>query len=561
MTLRTRILLTLLLLVGVPLTLALWLGRNTAVDRLSAQYEDTVHNRLDRVEAKLAQESRRLEIQLRALAQDMADDEGLRTALLSTEASARRQTFDYASTVADLAGLEFLRIQDAHGQIRSSGHFRNEFGTQDPSLLVALRRSDAPATLVSARSAEGPFLAWARLDSCRLADQIYYLIGGLRVDQAWLATLAGDEQVRLGIEVGSTSVWSRPKEPWDRWRSDRPLPHEVPAAKTKLVVAHSGQALDETLRALDVRLAALTLLVLLGAGAAAQGLAGRISGPISTLAQRTRRVDLDHLRADFPQDGPAEVGELAQFLGEMVDRLRTNRDALRDAENRATIGELARQVHHDVRNGVTPIRNVVRHLGQVAAEESDTALASTFRERLGTLEKGLAYLEELSDSYARLGIAGTRHRVDLNQIVRDFEDEALLHLSEGPLLLWADSTALRRISSNLIRNAREASPGELPTVATGRDESGVWLEIRDRGPGIAPEVRDRIFEPFFSHGKAGSGLGLAIVRRLADDHDAKVRLPADAGGGTVFRIEFPSHDPHRDSAPAPPANNPTPRTV
>ncbi len=94
----------------------------------------------------------------------------------------------------------------------------------------------------------------------------------------------------------------------------------------------------------------------------------RISGPLTALAEKTSVLDLDRLDVDF-DPGTDEVGRLSGLLGDLSDRLRTSTARIREAERRATVGELARQVNHDIKNGLIPLRNVMRHLAQVERDD------------------------------------------------------------------------------------------------------------------------------------------------------------------------------------------------
>ena len=93
----------------------------------------------------------------------------------------------------------------------------------------------------------------------------------------------------------------------------------------------------------------------------------------------------------------------------MVSRLRLGASRLREAERRVASGDLARQVNHDVKNGLVPIRNVLRHLDEVARDDPST-LVERYRERRGTLESSVAYLETLARNYARISPAPSGSR-------------------------------------------------------------------------------------------------------------------------------------------------------
>ena len=102
-------------------------------------------------------------------------------------------------------------------------------------------------------------------------------------------------------------------------------------------------------------------------------LSSRISRPVRELARKTTEIDLDRLDQSFESDRPDEIGALSRLLGEMTGRLRASSARLREAERRAAVGELAQQVNHDIKNGLAPIRNVLRHLSQVARAPAGAA--------------------------------------------------------------------------------------------------------------------------------------------------------------------------------------------
>jgi two-component system NtrC family sensor kinase len=99
------------------------------------------------------------------------------------------------------------------------------------------------------------------------------------------------------------------------------------------------------------------------------------------------------------------------------------------------------------------------------------------------------------------------------------------------------------VMHNLLRNAVQATgPGGTVEVRVGADDDTVWLEIRDTGPGIPDELRDRMFEPFVTgrQGRGGTGLGLAITRDIVVAHGGAIRALPNAAAGTVMRIELPT---------------------
>ena len=199
----------------------------------------------------------------------------------------------------------------------------------------------------------------------------------------------------------------------------------------------------------------------------------RISGPLAALAEKTSVLDLDRLDVDF-DPGTDEVGRLSGLLGDLAARLRTSTARVREAERRATIGELARQINHDIKNGLIPLRNVMRHLAQVERDDP-RALPAVFAERRPTVDSSIAYLETLATSYQRLSPPLDRRDCDLNALITDVVRAAQGHeqvefatdLTNLPRVV-GDPIAFRRILENLTANAvdsLQSKPGRI-TVST-----------------------------------------------------------------------------------------------
>jgi two-component system nitrogen regulation sensor histidine kinase NtrY len=236
----------------------------------------------------------------------------------------------------------------------------------------------------------------------------------------------------------------------------------------------------------------------------------------------------------------------------MTERLRQGAIRIKDAERRATVGELARQVNHDIKNGLTPIRNVFRHLAQLVRDEPER-LAEVFGERRSTLESSISYLEELASNYARLYPRSEHRPCDVNEIVLRVvsdlggaEHAALgTDLADGAVVL-GDPVSLRRVLENLVGNAIDSlggRPGKV-AVSTARavDGSGaarVRITVSDSGEGMSGEMRARIFDDFYTTKKNGTGLGLSIVRRLVMDLGGTIDVESEEGGGSRFTVDLP----------------------
>jgi two-component system sensor histidine kinase HydH len=271
-------------------------------------------------------------------------------------------------------------------------------------------------------------------------------------------------------------------------------------------------------------------------------------------------VDLDRLDVAFDTHRDDEIGALARLLAAMTRRLRASAARLREAERRATVGDLSRQVNHDIKNGLAPIRHVLRHLEQVARDEPER-LPAVFAERRGTLDASVAYLDTLARNYARLTPRLDLHPCDANAVAREVAAAAPvsagatveLRLDDRLPRLAADAPVLRRILENLVTNALDAlqeTPGTVVLASEALPQGGARLTVSDTGCGMTREQLDRAFDDFYTTKTGGTGLGLSVVRRLVTDLHAAMRVDTAPGAGTRVLLTFP---PITGPAPAPAA--------
>ncbi|NNE43392.1 MAG: HAMP domain-containing histidine kinase, partial [Gemmatimonadetes bacterium] len=458
-----------------------------------------------------------------------------------------------------LTGLDFLHLQAADGRILSSGHFRNEYDDRTAAPLTALRERREP-TLVSGRGEEGTFLALARVDSLRLGDRTVFLTAGQRVDADFLRRLSPSRELGVSLVTADRTVSPDPSltaalrpeslvSTTDRVLRGLPVAVIEPNGATSdgyLVVTHSLATRRALLQRLDRWLLLAGLAAAVGAFVLAGWVAARFTRPIERLATGTRNVDLDRLDTRFATDRSDEIGTLSRFLDEMMGRLRGSVVRLQDAERRSTLGELARQVNHDLRNAFTPLRNVVRHLTEVARDTPED-LPRVYAERRETLEAGLGYLDDLATNWRRVAAARPeRGPCDVERTVRQVVDgrpetaEGRLHTDvAGAGAVLANPVGLRRILENLVANACESSDSGSIRIRAVAGDDAVHIEVQDEGPGLAPETRERIFDDFFTTKPEGSGLGLSVVRRLVSDYEGTVDVTSEPGRGATFRVSLP----------------------
>jgi len=587
MSTRWRIFLAAVLLIVTPVGLLAGLYRQRFRTQAVTTFADQTSVDLERALAVPGQLSVEITAQLDLLIQASRDDNRLRLALVGGRDDLRPYLRDHAGRVARTTSLDVLQLMDAEGRILSSAHYRNEFGRLEPALLQALtggetidnRRWRAPLLLRHGPVApvplppapdsgflvdhepDGPLLVYVARRGFSLGGEVFHWLGGRRVagafDRHTDVRIVTADTTLFGPSSTELVAWTRRADAvaWGQRQSvvwdvlDVPLVENGRLVPAQLVTQASRTGLDRQLRRLDLTLAGTLTAALAGAFLLAAWLAGRLSRPLADLARRATSVDLDDPGAVFHTDRRDEVGKLARVLDAMVHRLREDAQRLADAEHRATLGEVARQVNHDLRNGITPVRNVVRHLGETA-EREPARLAEVFAERHGTLQRSLDYLDDLAGRYARLAPESRRESCDLGAIAREaatMSGEVTLSVAPDAPAILADPIALRRILDNLVRNALDALPDRRGTIAVtvSRNEDPdlgrqCRLSVQDTGVGMTPEVQARIFEDFFTTKNGGTGLGLSNVRRLAGDAGGRLEIVSAPGEGTTVTIIFPA---------------------
>lgn len=610
MSLRARILMTSVGLTIIPFLLLAGLLHFEMRGQLTDQVTSRVAGLARTFNAALGGRAQETRAALSALKGEIAGTSESRRIVLGQ--AGERARLDFAARMMDLLGLEMLQIVSSEGEVLSSGHFRNDYGRRDADLARLLARAPGGHAVMRAQDASGFFLTLASIDSVRLGDALFYLIGGVALDRNLLRQVAGDDLLAAALIYPGEARWAAQTvertgatarvNPSKRigalpgvYASDGHVEEllltnihyrnkqmvvdapeashfvqavEIPfllregyakerTTRAYIYITYPRAPLQALLRRLHLQFIGLLLVTAAITILLATWLSGRISRPLGELAKQTAEIDIDNLYVRFETRRHDEVGALARLLDSMTQRLRASTGKLREVERRATLGELARQVNHDVKNGLTPIRNAFRHLAQVATEEP-AQLPRIFQERRGMLEASISYLEQLAANYARISIRPDRESCQINAIV---ERVAVamgnrpsvtieMELESGLPPIMADTIALRRILENLIRNAGDSfgERGGNVTITTrgAADDAGVAgieLMIGDNGPGIPAENLSRIFDDFYTTKQSGAGLGLSIVRRLVSDCGGAVTVASEIGVGTRFRIWFPAGTP------------------
>src|SRR5216110_63957 len=247
-------------------------------------------------------------------------------------------------------------------------------------------------------------------------------------------------------------------------------------------------------------------------------LSRQLSRPIDELVGWTRLIRRRMpLPAGPPTRGAPEFEALRQALRELATTLDAAREQELEAERLRAFREVARRVAHEIKNPITSMRIAVDQLRRVAAPAHSPMAAAA--EVMAAETDRLARLAREFADFGRLP-EGPKSEVDLVELLDDLGRTAVppgvevsVRADGGPRTISGHYDPLRRAFGNLMRNASEAMGGcGSIEIAVNGDGQGLVVTLADHGPGIPAELRQRVFEPYFTTKQDGTGLGLALVR-------------------------------------------------
>lgn len=321
---------------------------------------------------------------------------------------------------------------------------------------------------------------------------------------------------------------------------------EIPGLVVNAAV--SRQPLFEALAQIDSNIFLTGAIAILISVALAVFVARGLSQPIVELAREAREVVRGEPKAVRGRGG-RELEQLANSFNRAIDELTAMRKRLARTERIAARREVARQVAHEIKNPLAPIRAAVETLRRLR-ERNSPQFDEYFDEATKTVLEEVHRIKNIVSEFSKYARMPPPKftRIDLEEVARgvvalhDAKGEGprvVLEVEPCPELL-ADRDQLVQVLTNLVQNAIEAaeqhsSEPHVRITIGPISKREVLLTVRDNGPGIDPKVRDRLFEPYVSTKPEGTGLGLAIVQTILHEHGGEIRF-RDGEEGAVFEV-------------------------
>jgi signal transduction histidine kinase len=313
-----------------------------------------------------------------------------------------------------------------------------------------------------------------------------------------------------------------------------------------LLIVHTFDAISRNVDALQRKLFLIWAGAVLAGLAMSVLLAHRILKPIRQLDEAASRIAKQQYSTRVQAGGNDELGRLAQTFNDMCQSIQDARGELIRQERILTIGRLSSSIVHDLRNPLASIYGGAEMMmdGNLSEAQLHRLAGNIYRSSRVIND----LLQELLDvSRGRMQAPETCRLSEIVNAAIDVEAGAaeengvkVRTMIDQSIELPLERARMERVFLNLITNAVEAMPdGGMVDIRAERNDTGVFVNVDDTGPGIPASVRQRIFEPFVTSRKNGLGLGLALSRQTLLEHGGDLWIEDGAGGGAHFRLRLP----------------------
>lgn len=306
---------------------------------------------------------------------------------------------------------------------------------------------------------------------------------------------------------------------------------------------------NKELKEFLLRLGGVYVIMLLIAIALAYIVSKYITRSLQYISARMNQTDLTKRNEKILVENPSqEIGKLIDSYNEMIDELEMSAAKLARSEREQAWREMAKQVAHEIKNPLTPMRLSIQSFERKFDPE-DPKIQTKVAEYSKTLIQQIDTLSSISSAFSNFADMPAQQNETLNvvyivKLALDIFNEHYIHFAadEEEIVAKLDRTQLIRVVTNLIKNAIQALPDvDEPKilVSVASEASFVTISVADNGVGIGDEVKDKIFEPKFTTKTSGMGLGLGMVKNIVETYKGTVDFTSQEGKGTVFTVRFP----------------------
>lgn len=306
---------------------------------------------------------------------------------------------------------------------------------------------------------------------------------------------------------------------------------------------------NKELREFLLRLGGVYLLMLLAAVGLAYFVSKYITRSLQTISDKMKQTDLTKRNEKiFVKNPSEEIGKLIDSYNGMIDELEQSAVKLARSEREQAWREMAKQVAHEIKNPLTPMRLSVQSFER-KFDPKNPGMEEKVKEYSNTLIQQIDTLSSIASAFSNFADmpAQQNETIDVVKIVKlalDIFNEGYIHFKteETEIVAKLDRTQLIRIVTNLVKNAIQAVPDvAVPRimVSLSSEENNIKISVEDNGIGIADDLKEKVFEPKFTTKSSGMGLGLGMVKNIVESYKGKIYFSSQFEMGTIFTVEIP----------------------
>ena len=298
-----------------------------------------------------------------------------------------------------------------------------------------------------------------------------------------------------------------------------------------------------------IRLGLVYLFMLIIAIILAYFISRYITRSLKTISDKIDQTRLSHRNKKIILNGASkEIETLVGAYNSMIDELEASAVKLARSEREQAWREMARQVAHEIKNPLTPMRLSVQSF-QRKFDPADPDIATKVKEYSNTLIQQIDTMSSIASAFSNFAKMPAQQNETLNivkvvKLALDIFNENYISLvaPEEEIIAKLDRTQLIRVVTNLVKNAIQAmdetaEPRIVVSVTT--EEDLIKITVADNGKGIPDDFKDKIFEPKFTTKTSGMGLGLGMVKNIVETYRGNITFTSQTGKGTVFTVTFP----------------------
>ncbi|HEX5113231.1 MAG TPA: HAMP domain-containing sensor histidine kinase, partial [Saprospiraceae bacterium] len=294
----------------------------------------------------------------------------------------------------------------------------------------------------------------------------------------------------------------------------------------------------------------LNAFIFLTAGVIALFITNRITRSFSIIGEKMREVNLGKMNEEIVWNRNDEIGELVKEYNKMVSKLGESAAVLARSEREGAWREMARQVAHEIKNPLTPMKLSIQYLQKAILNNSPDVKELTAKVA-NTLVEQIDHLSKIAFDFSQFANIGNTQveLFDMHEVIKSLKElyqrgqQVEINWAALPdrVMLRADKTQLNRLFTNLFQNAVEACEKEqcIINVNESRENGCVLVSVKDNGEGIPSSMQSKIFAPNFTTKSSGTGLGLAMCKSIVEQAHGKIWFETQIGEGTTFHIELP----------------------